>query len=258
MKKLVLLVDSDSAVQRWVKASLPSELFLTECAENGREGLDLANERKPDLIIMDCHLPGLTGLDVCKYLKQNSSTAHIPMIMLSSQANTQRKVEAFNIGVDDFLTKPFQMEELVARVKAVLRRCGTAPEDVMNLDGITLNLTTYTVDIDHRALNLTAMEFRLLHMLMKNAGRVLTRKHLLEHIWGYAMEISTRTVDVYVRRLRQKLGKRSGMIESTRGLGYKFKGPLLSQPLQYAGLMPPRRIKAPARSLLNTPTAAMA
>ncbi len=258
MKKLVLLIDSDPSIQKWVKSSLPAELFLVEFAENGREGLDLAAERKPDLIILDWNLPGMTGLDICKFLKQSSSTAHIPMIMLNDRGETHRKISAFNLGVDDYLTKPFQIEELIARIKAVLRRCGTAPEDVINLDGITLNLTTYTVDVDDRALSLTAMEFRLLHMLMKNAGRVLTRKHLLEHIWGYAMDISTRTVDVYVRRLRQKLGKRCAMIESTRGLGYKFKGQLIVQPIQYSGLMPPRRAKASARPMLHPPTAAIA
>jgi two-component system, OmpR family, alkaline phosphatase synthesis response regulator PhoP len=248
MKKLILLIDDDLNLQKWLKAALPTDLFLVETAENGREGLDMAVDRKPDLIILDWNLPGWNGLDVCKFIKKNESTAHIPLIMLSGYTETQRKIAAFQLGVDDYLAKPFQIEELIARIKAVLRRCGTAPEDIVQLEGITMNLTTYSVLVDKKPLSLTAMEFRLLHMLMKNAGRILTRKHLLEHIWGYAMEISTRTVDVYVRRLRQKLGlRRASNIESLRGLGYRFKGPLTTPTLRYVGLTPPKKLKEAAR-----------
>ncbi|OGR90497.1 MAG: hypothetical protein A2992_00300 [Elusimicrobia bacterium RIFCSPLOWO2_01_FULL_59_12] len=243
MKKLVLLIDDDPDLQKWLKAALPNNLFIVETADTGREGLDLALERKPDLILLDWDLPGWSGLEVCKTLQSQDASAHIPLIMLTGYTDTQRKITALGLGVDDYITKPFQVEELVARIKAVMRRCGSAPEDVVKLEGITLNMTSYTADVDKKHMVLTAMEFRLLHMLMKNAGRILTRKHLLEHIWGYAMDISTRTVDVYIRRLRKKLGtKRAACVESIRSMGYKFKGAPVP-PSHYVGLMPLTKMK---------------
>jgi two-component system alkaline phosphatase synthesis response regulator PhoP len=225
MKKLILLIDDDVTLHHWMKEALPRDLFILESASTGREGLDMALLRKPDLILLDLNLAGWSGLELCKTLKETKETAHIPLFMLTGQVHTQRKILAFELGADDYLTKPFEMLELVARIKAVLRRHGAVPEDIVQLAGITLNLTAYSANVDKKPLKLTATEFGLLHMLMKNPGRILTRKHLLERIWGYAEDISTRTVDVYVRRLRQKLGtRRSVCIESIHGIGYKFKG----------------------------------
>lgn len=225
MKKLILLIDDDVTLHHWMKEALPRELFLLETATTGREGLDMALQRKPDLILLDLNLAGWNGLELCKTLKETRDTAHIPLFMLTGHVHTQRKILAFELGADDYLTKPFEMPELIARIKAILRRYGSVPEDIVQMSGITLNLTAYAADVDKKPLKLTATEFGLLHMLMKNSGRILTRKHLLERIWGYAEDISTRTVDVYVRRLRQKLGtKRSSCIESIHGIGYKFKG----------------------------------
>src|SRR6185369_16498487 len=126
---------------------------------------------------------------------------------------------------DDYITKPFEIEELIARIKAVLRRRqGGAPEDAITKGPVTLNLTTYSVEVEKKPLILTAKEFDLLYALMKNAGRILTREFLLERIWGYAVDVSTRTVDVHIRRLRKKLGiKNETLIETFRGVGYKFK-----------------------------------
>lgn len=226
MKKLILLIDSDLTFQHWMKDSFPQDLFILESAVSGREGMDLALQRKPDLVLLEWNLPGWGGLELCKTLKTTKETSHIPLIMVTGYAQTQRKLSAFQIGVDDYLTKPFEMPELAARVKAVLRRFGPVPDNIAQIAGITLNMTAYTAEVDGRAMRLTATEFGLLHMLIKNAGRILTRKHLLERIWGYAEDISTRTVDVYIRRLRQKLGpKRAASIESIHGIGYKFKAP---------------------------------
>jgi DNA-binding response OmpR family regulator len=224
MKKLILLIDDDPAVQTWLQEALPEKLFLLEIAQTGRDGLDMALRRKPDIVLLDWNLPGWDGLELCKQLKQNKASAHIPLIMLTGYTQVQRKIAAFNAGADDYLSKPFEMEELVARIKAVLRRHMPAADDIVRMDGISLNLTAYSAEVDKKPLQLTSTEFSLLHMLMKNPGHILTRKYLLEHIWGYADDVSTRTVDVYIRRLRKKLGiKRAASIQSVHGMGYKYK-----------------------------------
>jgi two-component system alkaline phosphatase synthesis response regulator PhoP len=225
MKTRILLVEDDPALRKLLKEALPESIFVIDIAETGREGLDMIVKRKPDLILLDWNLPDLNGFEVCKYIKQNKDCAHIPIIMVTAYSELNRKVSALDVGADDYITKPFEIEELIARIKAVLRRRqGGAPEEVIVKAGITLNLTTYSVDVEKRPLILTAKEFDLLYVLMKNAGRILTREFLLERIWGYAVDVSTRTVDVHIRRLRKKLGTKSAqLIQTFRGVGYKFK-----------------------------------
>ena len=225
MKTRILLIEDDPALRKLLKEALPESIFMIDTAETGREGLDTAVKRKPDLILLDWNLPDLNGFEVCKYIKQNKECAHIPIIMVTVYSELNRKVSALEVGADDYITKPFEIEELIARIKAVLRRrSGGAPEDAITKNAITLNLTTYSVDVDKKPLILTAKEFDLLYVLMKNAGRILTREFLLERIWGYAVDVSTRTVDVHIRRLRKKLGlKQAEQIQTFRGVGYKFK-----------------------------------
>jgi len=225
MKTRILLVEDDPALRKLLKEALPESIFVIDIAETGREGLDAIVKRKPDLILLDWNLPDLNGFEVCKYIKQNKDCAHIPIIMVTAYSELNRKVSALEVGADDYITKPFEIEELIARVKAVLRRRqGGAPEEAIAKANITLNLTTYTVEVDKKPIILTAKEFDLLYVLMKNAGRILTREFLLERIWGYAVDVSTRTVDVHIRRLRKKLGtKNADLIQTFRGVGYKFK-----------------------------------
>jgi two-component system, OmpR family, alkaline phosphatase synthesis response regulator PhoP len=225
MKTRILLIEDDPALRKLLKEALPESMVIIDIAETGREGLDMIVKRKPDLILLDWNLPDLNGFEVCKYIKQNKDCAHIPVIMVTAYSELNRKVSALDVGADDYITKPFEIEELIARVKAVLRRRqGGAPEEAIAKAGITLNLTTYSVEVDKRPLILTAKEFDLLYVLMKNAGRILTREFLLERIWGYAVDVSTRTVDVHIRRLRKKLGTKSAtLIQTFRGVGYKFK-----------------------------------
>ena len=158
----------------------------------------MALQRKPDLILLDLNLAGWNGLELCKTLKESKETAHIPLFMLTGHVHTQRKILAFELGADDYLTKPFEMLELVARIKAILRRYGAVPEDIVQLAGITLNLTAYSAHVDKKQLKLTATEFGLLHMLMKNAGRILTRKHLS----GTHLGLCGRYFDAHSGRLR--------------------------------------------------------
>jgi len=225
MKTRILLVEDDPALRKLLKEALPESIFVIDIAETGREGLDVISKRKPDLILLDWNLPDLNGFEVCKYIKQNKDTAHIPIIMVTAYSELNRKVSALDVGADDYITKPFEIEELIARVKAVLRRRqGGAPEEAIVKGGININLTTYSVDVEKKPIILTAKEFDLLYVLMKNAGRILTREFLLERIWGYAVDVSTRTVDVHIRRLRKKLGTKCALnIQTFRGVGYKFK-----------------------------------
>jgi two-component system alkaline phosphatase synthesis response regulator PhoP len=225
MKTRILLVEDDPALRKLLKEALPESIFVIDIAETGREGLDMIVKRKPDLILLDWNLPDLNGFEVCKYIKQNKDCAHIPIIMVTAYSELNRKVSALDVGADDYITKPFEIEELIARIKAVLRRRqGGAPEESIAKANITINLTTYSVDVDKKPIILTAKEFDLLYVLMKNAGRILTREFLLERIWGYAVDVSTRTVDVHIRRLRKKLGvKNAHLIQTFRGVGYKFK-----------------------------------
>src|SRR5579863_981533 len=225
MKTRILLIEDDRALCKLLKDALPQSIFFVDTAESGREGMEMVVKRKPDLILLDWNLPDLNGFEVCKYIKQNKDCAHIPIIMVTAYGELNRKVSALDVGADDYITKPFEIEELIARVKAVLRRRqGGAPEEAILKAGVTLNLTTYSVDVDKKTLILTAKEFDLLYVLMKNAGRILTREFLLERIWGYAVDVSTRTVDVHIRRLRKKLGvKNAHLIQTFRGVGYKFK-----------------------------------
>jgi len=225
MKTRILLVEDDPALRKLLKEALPESIFVIDIAETGREGLDMIVKRKPDLILLDWNLPDLNGFEVCKYIKQNKDCAHIPIIMVTAYSELNRKVSALDVGADDYITKPFEIEELIARVKAVLRRRqGGAPEEEIVKANITINLTTYSVEVDKKPIILTAKEFDLLYVLMKNAGRILTREFLLERIWGYAVDVSTRTVDVHIRRLRKKMGtKNADLIQTFRGVGYKFK-----------------------------------
>ena len=225
MKTRILLVEDDPALRKLLKEALPESIFVIDIAETGREGLDAIVKRKPDLILLDWNLPDLNGFEVCKYIKQNKDCAHIPIIMVTAYSELNRKVSALDVGADDYITKPFEIEELIARVKAVLRRRqGGAPEESIVKANISINLTTYSVEVDKKPLILTAKEFDLLYVLMKNAGRILSRGFLLERIWGYAVDVSTRTVDVHIRRLRKKMGtKNADLIQTFRGVGYKFK-----------------------------------
>jgi len=225
MKTRIILIEDDPALRKLLKEALPESIFTIDIAETGREGLDLVTKRKPDLILLDWNLPDLNGFEVAKYIKQNKDCAHIPIIMVTAYSELNRKVSALDVGADDYITKPFEIEELIARVKAVLRRkSGSgAPEEIIAKATVVLNLTTYSVDVEKKPIILTAKEFDLLYVLMKNAGRILNRQFLLERIWGYAVDVSTRTVDVHIRRLRKKMGVKNAVyIQTFRGVGYKF------------------------------------
>ena len=208
MKEKILIVEDEKDIVKMLEYNLKKEGFQVVSSRDGEEALDLAVRENPDLVILDLMLPGLDGLEVCKILKKESKTSHIPIIMLTAKSQESDKVIGLELGADDYITKPFSPRELVARIKAVLRRAkdkDKAPE-VLRVGDLCIDFAKISVTLKDKPVELTAKEFELLKTLIKSKGRMLSRDFLLDNIWGYdhAMEIQTRTVDVHIRTLRKK------------------------------------------------------
>ena len=227
MKEKILIVDDEKDIVKMLDYNLKNEGFRTISASNGEEALDLAKREHPDLIILDLMLPGIDGLDVCKTLKKESKTSNMPIIMLTAKVQESDKVIGLELGADDYVTKPFSPRELVARVKAVLRRAKEKERlpDILNIGDLRIDFSKILVTLKSKPIELTSKEFELLTTLMKAKGRVLSRDYLLDNIWGFdhAIEIQTRTVDVHIRTLRKKLKTESKRIITVKGYGYRFK-----------------------------------
>lgn len=192
---------------------------------DGASGLELAKKGRPSLIILDLMLPEMDGKDVCRALKSNSVTQSIPILMLTAKAEEVDRVIGFELGADDYVTKPFSPRELVLRVKAILRR-KEAPQEgekVLRIGDLSIDRDRHFVSIKEKSIRLTSTEFKLLYELASKRGRVQTRENLLDKVWGYTYEGYARTVDTHIRRLREKLGKMGEYIETIRGIGYRFQ-----------------------------------
>lgn len=221
----VLIIEDDKDILTLVAWHLKAADYEVLKAEDGVSGLDTALREKPDLIVLDLMLPGMDGLDVCKTLKRNKDTASTPIIMLTARGEEADRIVGLELGADDYVVKPFSPRELVLRVQAVMRRAA-APvpaQDVLSVEGIAVEEQAHRVWIDGEEVLLTATEFKLLVELMHNRGRVLTRDRLLDRVWGYQFEGYARTVDTHIRRLRQKLGPYAHLVETIRGVGYRFR-----------------------------------
>ena len=207
-----------------VSLNLTAAGFFVVQAADGQQGYECACAKPPDLLLLDLMLPKLSGNELCKLLKRNSATARIPIIMLTARADEIDRVLGFELGVDDYITKPFSPRELVLRIRAVLRRGGSERQETGLLEsgGIVLNQHHHEVRVDGRPVTVTAMEFKLLRVLMENAGRVQSRESLLKEVWNYQADLDTRTVDTHIRRLREKLGAGANCIRTLRGSGYCF------------------------------------
>lgn len=221
----VLVVDDEKDITALVAYHLEREGFHVLQAHDGLQALELIKRELPSLLVLDLMLPHLSGLDLCRRLRKEPETARLPILMLTAKAEEADKVLGLELGGDDYLTKPFGPRELVARVKALIRRSEELQdEDVMKAGSLQVDFRRYTVVIRNRPIELTAKEFDLLKALIFAKGRVLTRDYLLERVWGYerASEIESRTVDVHVRRLREKLGPEAKRIVTVKGVGYRF------------------------------------
>lgn len=222
---MIFCVEDDSNIRELVVYTLETTGFQARGFEDGREFLEALALETPDLVLMDIMLPGEDGLELLRRLKASPKTRDIPVIMVTAKGAEYDKVIGLDGGADDYVTKPFGMMELVSRVKAVLRRTqkeAKEPQEIIALGSIEINTKRHEVTVEGEAVSLTLKEYELLKRLMKNPGIVMTRDCLLEDIWGYDFDGETRTVDVHVRTLRQKLGSCGEKIETVRGVGYRM------------------------------------
>src|SRR5437762_12485677 len=226
MTKDILVVDDEPDIRRLIVMHLERDGFRCRTAGTGPDALRDAKAAAPDLVILDLMLPAIDGLEVCRRLRADGATAGVPIIMLTAKSDEVDRVVGLEIGADDYVSKPFSPKELVARVRAVLRRARPEPAPrVLSQGAVTLDPARHLVTLHGRSLELTPKEFDLLHALLDVAGRVLSREHLLNRVWGYARadEIESRTVDVHVRRLRSKLGDAGARITTVKSVGYRFE-----------------------------------
>ncbi|MCH3971703.1 MAG: response regulator transcription factor [Oscillospiraceae bacterium] len=225
---LIYIADDERNIRKLIAFGLKDAGFETGEFPDGETLLQGVRLRRPDAILLDWMMPGMDGLQICRALRQGEETRSVPILMLTAKGEEIDKVLGLEMGADDYITKPFGMKELCARVRAVLRRAAQQPdlpEPVLSASGITVDITRHTVQKDGRQIELTAKEFDLLCMLMRHAGRVLTRDTLLDKVWGVSYFGDTRTVDVHVRYLRQKIEDnpdKPACILTVRGVGYKF------------------------------------
>ena len=227
-KQKILIVDDDTNISELISLYLNKECFETRCEENGEDALKAFSEFHPDLILLDLMLPGMDGYQVCREIRRHSQT---PIIMLSAKGEVFDKVLGLELGADDYIIKPFDSKELVARVKAVLRRTFVEkPEEpkeegqIVHLPDLTVNLTNYSVTCMGEHLDMPPKELELLYFLASSPNQVFTREQLLNHIWGYEYVGDSRTVDVHIKRLREKLKDHAAWSLSTVwGIGYRFE-----------------------------------
>ncbi|NMM65613.1 response regulator transcription factor [Clostridium sp. P21] len=222
----ILIVDDEEHITELMKFNLDNNGYKTICAGNGLDALRLAKIENPNLILLDIMLPGMDGYDVCKEVRKDNSISSTPIIMITAKGEEFDKVLGLELGADDYITKPFSIRELLARVKAVLRRTNAKSVDkIYDFGKISINFEKYEILKDGVKLELTLKEFEVLELLIKNKGRVMTRDFLLDKVWGYEYIGETRTVDVHIRHLRQKIeedDKNPKFIETIRGIGYRF------------------------------------
>jgi two-component system, OmpR family, alkaline phosphatase synthesis response regulator PhoP len=220
----ILIIEDDSDIAESLLYNFRREGFAPIVAESGEKGLRLAlNEKNPpNLIVLDLMLPGMSGMELCRRLRRETLTEKTPIIMLTAKAAEADKIAGLDIGADDYIIKPFSVKEVVARVRAVLRRTNETTIEIYQDDRILIDFADMRVTCGEENVKLTRKEFALLVHLVKSAGRVATRQQLLDSVWGYSYFGDTRTLDVHIRRLRQKLGDCGNCIETVVGVGYRF------------------------------------
>jgi two-component system phosphate regulon response regulator PhoB/two-component system alkaline phosphatase synthesis response regulator PhoP len=223
---LITVVDDELDILELVSLNLKKSGFRVKGFSEVEPFYRYLRTEKPDLIILDLMMPDVDGFEVCKYLKNQETLNSIPIIMLTARTEETDKVLGLELGADDYVTKPFSPRELVARVKAVLRRHGKKEEEPKKITingALTIDLERYEVEIDGKRIELTPTEFRILHLLASKKGRIQSRDQILNFLWGEEKYVIDRTIDVHIRHLREKLGSAAALIKNIRGLGYKME-----------------------------------
>ncbi len=226
MQHTILIIEDDADIAEGLHYNLKREGFRPFIAESGEKGLRLALDEKnrPSLILLDLMLPGMSGMELCRRLRRESLTEKTPVIMLTAKAAEGDKILGLDTGADDYIIKPFSIKEVIARVRAVLRRVETELSPKYSDPQLTVDFADMRVTCTDRDVKLTRKEFALLEHLIQNSGRVASRQQLLDNVWGYSYFGDTRTLDVHIRRLRQKLDECGSSIETVVGVGYRFIG----------------------------------
>jgi len=224
----ILVVEDEIKTGEYLRQGLREAGFNADLVHNGVDGLHMAQEGDYDLVILDVMLPGMDGNDICYKLKNDKTTSHIPIIMLSARTDETDQIIGLRLGADDYIPKPFSPKILIAKINAILRRAELSKkadivEETITHEGLVMNRGDFTVKLHDKALDLTAVEYKLLYFLCKKPGRVYTRERILEEIRGDDVIITGRTVDVHILALRRKLGDDAELIETVRGVGYKIK-----------------------------------
>jgi DNA-binding response OmpR family regulator len=224
--KNVLIIEDDPDIVRLLTHYLEKEAYSVRSTLTGIEGLAAARAKLPDVLILDVMLPGLDGYEICKRLRGDPATATLPILMLTAKGDEAEKIVGLEIGADDYVTKPFSPKEVLARVKALLRRSTPSPEAApgrLTYENLVVDTVRHEVTVGDRKLTLTAKEFGLLKYLLVNRGRLATREALLDAVWGYNAAVTSRTVDVHIRRLREKIPFLSQAIQTIKPYGYKLR-----------------------------------
>lgn len=229
MTPRILMVDDEKDIVDLVAYNLEKEGYETLKALDGEKALQLVRTKTPDLVVLDLMLPGIQGLEVCKRIRKDPETASIPIIMLTAKGAEIDKIVGLEVGADDYITKPFSVKELLARIKAVLRRSearrAAVQAEVFEFKGLHIDFKSYEVTVDGKRVDLSPTEFRLLKFLSRNPGRVYSREQILDRVWGEEAFVEPRTVDVHIRRLRSRIEHDESSpdyIVTVRGAGYKF------------------------------------
>ena len=225
MTATILVVEDEPAIQELISYSLRQAGYVVFCAEDAEQAMSVVNEALPALVLLDWMLPGMSGVEFARVLRRAARTKTIPIIMLTARAEESDKIAGLEIGADDYITKPFSPRELIARIKAVLRR--RSPEisdDMIEIGGLKLDPATHRITVNDQEVALGPTEFRLLHFLMSHSERVHTRSQLLDGVWGDHVFVEDRTVDVHIRRLRKALEivAKDDLIQTVRGSGYRL------------------------------------
>lgn len=216
----VLVVDDEILIRNVIKEYLKINNIDFDEADNGEEAIRLVNQNKYDCIVMDIMMPKMDGFTAVKEIKKFSDAK---IIMLSARTEEYDKLSGFDLGIDDYVTKPFSPKELIARIKAVQKRGNNSMSDILKVGGIELNMLARTAKIDNEEIELTHTQFDLMTLFLKNVGIALSRDSIIDKIWGYTYEAEDRTIDAHIKLLRSKIGKYKNYIKTVRGIGYKFE-----------------------------------